>query len=41
VLSGVGTAEKLRSEPHTHILPSVASLPALLMRSFAAPRGRQ
>lgn len=41
VLSGVGTAEKLRSEPHTQILPSVASLPALLMRSFAAPRGPQ
>jgi phosphonatase-like hydrolase len=30
VLSGVSTAENLRREPHTHILPSVASLPALL-----------
>jgi phosphonatase-like hydrolase len=27
VLSGASTAEKLRSEPHTHILPSVADLP--------------
>ena len=30
VLSGVGTAEQLRKEPHTHIVPSVAKLPALL-----------
>jgi phosphonatase-like hydrolase len=30
VLSGAATAETLRREPHTHILPSVASLPALL-----------
>ena len=30
VLSGVGTAESLRRESHTHILPSVAGLPALL-----------
>jgi len=30
VLSGVSTAEKLRSEPHTHILASVADLPGLL-----------
>jgi len=30
VLSGVGTAEQLRREPHTHIIPSVADLPALL-----------
>jgi phosphonatase-like hydrolase len=30
VLSGVGTADQLRREPHTHILPSVASLPSLL-----------
>jgi phosphonatase-like hydrolase len=30
VLSGVSTADQLRREPHTHILPSVASLPALL-----------
>lgn len=32
VLSGASTAEQLRREPHTHILPSVASLPALLAR---------
>jgi phosphonatase-like hydrolase len=30
VLSGVGMAENLRREPHTHIIPSVAGLPALL-----------
>ena len=30
VLSGAGAAEALRREAHTHILPSVASLPALL-----------
>jgi phosphonatase-like hydrolase len=30
VLSGASDAETLRREPHTHILPSVASLPALL-----------
>jgi len=30
VLSGASTAENLRMEPHTHILPSVADLPALL-----------
>ena len=30
VLSGAGTAETLRREPHTHMLPSVASLPTLL-----------
>lgn len=30
VLSGVGTAEQLRREPHTHIIPSVADLPAVL-----------
>jgi phosphonatase-like hydrolase len=30
VLSGASTAENLRREAHTHILPSVASLPALL-----------
>jgi phosphonatase-like hydrolase len=30
VLSGAGTAEQLRREPHTHILPSVAKLPTLL-----------
>jgi len=36
VLSGAGTADNLRREPHTHILPSVAALPALL----AGSRGR-
>lgn len=30
VLSGAGTAEQLRREPHTQIVPSVADLPALL-----------
>jgi len=30
VLSGAGTLEQLRREPHTEILPSVASLPSLL-----------
>jgi phosphonatase-like hydrolase len=30
VLSGASTVENLRREPHTHILPSVADLPALL-----------
>jgi phosphoglycolate phosphatase-like HAD superfamily hydrolase len=30
VLSEVSTAETLRREPHTHILPSVAGLPGLL-----------
>lgn len=30
VLSGASTAEVLRREPHTHILPSVAQLPGLL-----------
>lgn len=30
VLTGAATAENLRKEPHTHILPSVAELPALL-----------
>jgi phosphoglycolate phosphatase-like HAD superfamily hydrolase len=30
VLSGASRAELLQREPHTHILPSVASLPALL-----------
>ena len=30
VLTGAATAENLRKEPHTHILPSVAHLPALL-----------
>jgi phosphonatase-like hydrolase len=30
VLSGASTAENLRREPHTHIVQSVANLPALL-----------
>ena len=30
VLSGVGTEEQLRREPHTHIIQSVADLPAIL-----------
>jgi phosphoglycolate phosphatase-like HAD superfamily hydrolase len=30
VLSGVSRIEPFRREPHTHILQSVASLPALL-----------
>ena len=30
VLSGAGTEEQLRREPHTHLLASVASLPTLL-----------
>jgi len=30
VLSGASSAELLQREPHTHILPSVANLPALL-----------
>jgi len=30
VLSGAGTAEQLRREPHTRILQSVAKLPTLL-----------
>ena len=30
VLTGVGTADQLRREPHTDILPSVANLPAFL-----------
>jgi phosphonatase-like hydrolase len=34
VLTGVGTAETLRKERHTHILDSVASLPKLLTADF-------
>jgi phosphonatase-like hydrolase len=34
VTSGAATAENLRREPHTHILASVAELPALLTASF-------
>jgi len=33
VLTGAGTPEQLRREPHTHILASVTSLPALLAGS--------
>jgi phosphonatase-like hydrolase len=32
VLTGASTAEKLRREPHTHIVPSVADLPALMAK---------
>ena len=34
VLSGASTAERLRAEPQTHILPSVAELPALIHSKF-------
>jgi len=34
VLTGAFTSEQLRREPHTHILPSVAELPALLRSKF-------
>jgi phosphonatase-like hydrolase len=34
VLTGAATAERLEREPHTHILPSVADLPALLKSQF-------
>jgi phosphoglycolate phosphatase-like HAD superfamily hydrolase len=34
VLSGASTEATLRREPHTHILSSVASLPALLASKF-------
>jgi len=34
VLSGASTSAKLQEEPHTHILPSVAELPALLQTGF-------
>ena len=38
VLTGAATADQLRREPHTHILPSVASLPSLLQgHRHAAP----
>lgn len=33
VLSGTGTRERLRSEPHTQILGSVADLPSYLLKS--------
>jgi phosphonatase-like hydrolase len=38
VLTGAGTEERLAREAHTHILPSVADLPALLRRDFGAAR---
>ena len=34
VYSGAATAERLKQERHTHILPSVADLPALLHSQF-------
>jgi phosphoglycolate phosphatase-like HAD superfamily hydrolase len=34
VLTGVGTADQLSAELHTHIVPSVADIPALLASSF-------
>jgi phosphoglycolate phosphatase len=34
VLTGTHTEERLRREPHTHILSSVAGLPALLQADF-------
>lgn len=37
VLTGAGTAETLRRERHTHILPSVANLPALLASKLTPP----
>src|SRR5262245_21547593 len=36
VTSGAGSAGSLRREPHTHILASVAKLPALLAARFSA-----
>jgi phosphoglycolate phosphatase-like HAD superfamily hydrolase len=35
VLTGMHSLERLRREPHTHILPSVAALPELVERQFA------
>jgi phosphonatase-like hydrolase len=34
VLTGASTSDKLGREPHTHILPGVADLPALLASKF-------
>jgi phosphonatase-like hydrolase len=34
VLTGAGTADQLNAEPHTHIVSSVADIPALLASSF-------
>ena len=36
VLTGMHTEERLRREPHTHIIPSVAELPELLQKDFQA-----
>jgi phosphonatase-like hydrolase len=35
VLTGMHSLERLRREPHTHILPSVAALPELVEQQFA------
>jgi phosphonatase-like hydrolase len=37
VLSGIGTRERLRSEPHTQILGSVADLPNYLLKNGRRP----
>jgi len=34
VLTGAGAADQLDAEPHTHIVPSIADIPALLSSSF-------
>ena len=34
VLTGMHREDRLRREPHTHILPSVAELPSLLDSKF-------
>jgi phosphonatase-like hydrolase len=34
VLTGSHTEDRLKQEPHTHLLPSVAELPALIERDF-------
>jgi phosphonatase-like hydrolase len=34
VLTGAGTADQLNAEPHTHIVSSVADIPALVASSF-------
>jgi phosphonatase-like hydrolase len=39
VTSGAASAESLRREPHTHILASVANLPALLASGFQTKNG--
>jgi phosphonatase-like hydrolase len=35
VLTGMHSLERLRREPHTHILPSIAALPELVEQEFA------